>query len=84
VENRVYKEHLYHFDAICVVLKSYSLSKKIEAECYGMSVLPILIFQQFIFDLCITSVKVRIAANSLFTFEVLQKRWKLSELQYNT
>jgi hypothetical protein len=74
VENRVCKEHLYHFDAICVVLKSYSLSKKIEAECYGMSVLPILIFQQFIFDLCITSVKVRIAANSLFTFEVLQKR----------
>jgi len=38
-----------------------------------MSVLPILIFQQFNFDLCITSVKVGIAANSIFTFEVLQE-----------
>ena len=49
-----------------------------------MSELPILIFQQFNFDLSITSVKVGTASNFLFIFVVLQERCKLSELQCDT
>jgi len=45
-----------------------------------MSELPILIFQQFNFDLWITSVKVGIALNFLFIFVVLQDCCKLSEM----